>query len=190
MEFDTADLVALEGAGLLEEVILHEMGHVLGFGTVWNLLGLLQNPSCGGTGPTCNPDNSGADTHFDGANAITSFDNVGGTAWTLGSKVPVENTLFGRGTRDSHWRESTFVNELMTGLINAGANPLSEVTVASLLDMGYVVNIPGADPYTLGNPSAIKALVAQGFELKNDILFVEIRARDVNGRIRLIDPRR
>src|SRR6185369_4863536 len=37
MEFDTADLAALEANGQLQQVILHEMGHVLGFGSIWSV---------------------------------------------------------------------------------------------------------------------------------------------------------
>ena len=37
MRFDTADVADLEVDGQLETVILHEMGHVLGIGTVWGL---------------------------------------------------------------------------------------------------------------------------------------------------------
>jgi adhesin/invasin len=191
MQFDTADLANLESQGRLLDVILHEMGHVLGLGTIWSSLGLLQNPSCGGTGPTCAPDNSGADTHFPGAIAITSFDNVGGTAWTLGSKVPVENTQGGRGTRDSHWRESTFVNELMTGFLNAGVNPLSEVTTASMQDIGYVINLGGSDSYTLANPNALRApTLTSSIELKNDVWRGPIRVIDRQGRVvRILQPR-
>ena len=45
MKFDTADLDVLESGGLLQAVILHEMGHVLGFGTIWSDLNLLADPS-------------------------------------------------------------------------------------------------------------------------------------------------
>ena len=38
------------------------------------------------------------------------------------------------GTVDAHWRELVFDNELMTGFINFGTNPLSGVTVSSLAD--------------------------------------------------------
>jgi hypothetical protein len=191
MQFDTADLATLEAQGRLLDVILHEMGHVLGLGTLWSSLGLLQNPSCGGTGPTCNPDNAGADTHFPGANATISFDNVGGTAWTLGSKVPVENTAGGRGTRDSHWRESTFGNELMTGFIAGGANPLSEVTTASMQDIGYVINLGASDSYTLADPNALRAQVPAGrIELKNDVWRGPLTVIDRRGRVlRTIQPR-
>ena len=41
MQFDTADLAALEAANELELVILHEMLHVIGVGTIWQLTGNL-----------------------------------------------------------------------------------------------------------------------------------------------------
>jgi leishmanolysin len=64
--------------------------------------------------------------------------------------VPVENTG-GPGTRNSHWRETVFRNELMSGFIAGPGNPLSRVTVASLEDIGYLVDINAAEPYTLPN---------------------------------------
>ena len=36
MRFDIADLASLEASGQLDEVVLHEMGHVLGFGSLWD----------------------------------------------------------------------------------------------------------------------------------------------------------
>jgi hypothetical protein len=65
----------------------------------------------------------------------------------------VENTG-GPGTRDSHWRETVHNAELMTGWIEGGgvANPLSEITIASMADMGYLVDMTAADPYVLFNP--------------------------------------
>src|SRR5690606_14221177 len=35
MEFDTDDVADLEADGSFGDVILHEMGHVLGVGTIW-----------------------------------------------------------------------------------------------------------------------------------------------------------
>lgn len=136
MIFDTADVADLEQQGLFDEVILHEMGHVLGFGTLWQptLLNLL----AGG---------GGSDPFFTGVQGRAAFDRIGGTAYTGGLKVPVEN-MGGQGTANVHWREPVFGNELMTGFLNGGvANPLSIVTVASMGDEAYLVNYAAADPY-------------------------------------------
>ena len=62
--------------------------------------------------------------------------------------VPVENTG-GPGTKNSHWRDTVFRNELMTGFVGGAPNPLSRLTVASLKDLGYVVNLKKAEVYTL-----------------------------------------
>ena len=35
----------------------------------------------------------------------------------------------------------------MTGYVNAGPMPLSAITVGSLQDMGYIVNMLAADPF-------------------------------------------
>ena len=62
--------------------------------------------------------------------------------------MPVENTG-GPGTAGGHWRETVFRNELMSGFISAPGNPLSRVTVASLGDLGYVVDAGAGEPYEL-----------------------------------------
>ncbi len=132
MEFDSADLAVLEAEGDLLAVILHEMGHVIGIGTLWSPLGLLS----GGT--TNNP-------IFTGSQATAAYSQLFGVP---AAGVPVENTG-GPGTRNAHWRESIFVNELMTGYLGPGnVNPISVITVASLADIGYTVNMAQADPYT------------------------------------------
>ena len=130
MAFDSADVARLQANGQLEQVILHEMGHVLGIGTLWPFLGLLD-----GAG-TSNP-------QFRGPLATAEYNRIFGQN---ANAVPVEN-IGGRGTRDGHWRESVLGNELMTGFLNSGSNPLSLVTAASLADIGYQVNLGAADPY-------------------------------------------
>ena len=137
MIFDVADVENLLASGRFDEVILHEMGHVIGIGTIWRRLDLLD----GAGGP---------DPVFTGPRAVAAFDSIGGIDFD-GSPVPVENTG-GSGTRDSHWRESVFDNELMTGFLDSGANPLSVVTVASLEDLGYAVDLSLSDPFTLTFP--------------------------------------
>lgn len=132
MQFDTADLAALEAANELELVILHEMLHVIGVGTIWQLTGNLT----GAGGP---------DPQFTGTMATAEYNTIFGTN---GNSVPVENTG-GQGTRDGHWRESVLDNELMTGFLNSGQmNPLSRITVGSLADIGYTVNLNAADAYS------------------------------------------
>jgi hypothetical protein len=50
MQFDTADLANMQANGTLGDVITHEMGHVLGIGTIWTMKGLLSGAS--GNNPT------------------------------------------------------------------------------------------------------------------------------------------
>ncbi|MGW8281856.1 MAG: PKD domain-containing protein, partial [Gemmatimonadota bacterium] len=144
MKFDTADLANLESQGRLEAVIVHEMGHVLGIGTLWSLFGLLNDP----TSPSPAPIN---DTWFSGAAAIAAFNSIGGAGYGAGEIVPVENdnTVYGSGSLNGHWRESVFSTELMTPSIGVGSSPLSVVTSESLVDLGYTVNSAVADPFTL-----------------------------------------
>ena len=180
MQFDILDLGLLERSGTLDDVILHEMGHVLGFGTLWSQdpLDFLQNPSF--------PNNSGADTHFNGPNAIAALDALPGGPWIppteAASKVPVENTEGTGGTRDSHWRESTFVTELMTGFIGSDSNPMSTVTIESLRDLGYEVDITKADPYSLEGENGAAARKAR-FLLLEDVLRMPISVIDPAGNI-------
>lgn len=138
MSFDTADLAKMESDGTLVDVITHEMGHVIGIGTIWEDKGLLLG--AGSNNPT-----------FKGVNAKKEF---GVLKRTGPVKVPVENTG-GPGTRDGHWRETVFRNELMSGFIASSGNPLSKMTVASLKDMGYKVNLSAAEPYSLPNLMAL-----------------------------------
>jgi hypothetical protein len=171
MRFDVADVAGLESSGRFGAVILHEMGHVLGIGTLWTSNALLRNSSSAG---------SALDTYFSGVNGIAGFDAIGGTTYTGGSKVPVENSG-GSGTMNAHWRESVLGNELMTGYLNSGANPLSLLTVRSLEDIGYVVNASAADPFFLN--LALRATRAQdrgALSLENDVF---------TGRQATIDPR-
>jgi hypothetical protein len=138
MSFDVADMNSLEASGGLNAVILHEMGHVLGIGTLWSDFGLLQNPS----GTTV------LDTWFSGAQALIGFNAIGGSTYTGGQKVPVENKG-GQGTANGHWRETVLGRELMTGYLETGATPLSVLTVRSLTDLGYTVDVSRADAFSM-----------------------------------------
>jgi hypothetical protein len=141
MQFDTADVGRLAAANALEETIVHEMLHVVGFGAFWgpDEKNLLINAGAPGSA-------------YIGAGGVAGCRAIGGTA-TCASSVPVEDcvgqTNCGPGNQDGHWRESTFGRELMTGFINSGSNPLSVMTIRSFEDLDYTVNTAAADIYTL-----------------------------------------
>ena len=143
MSFDTADLEQMEQDGTLNDVITHEMGHVLGIGSVWNDKGLLAD--AGTSNPT-----------FLGRAAMDEYRALRSDG-TL-QPVPVQNTG-GPGTADSHWRETVFGNELMSPFIAGPGNPMSRMTVASLGDLGYEVDLEAAEPYQLPD---LHALAARG----------------------------
>ncbi|MCY3964521.1 MAG: Ig-like domain-containing protein [Acidobacteria bacterium] len=175
VEFDADDAEWMTSRDLYE-VILHEIGHVLGIGTLWSRFGLLRNPSLEVDGIP--------DTHFAGPLAIGAFDQVGGTAYTHGEKVPVENRAsFGSG--DSHWRDRVFDHELMTPTLNLGvASPLSAVTIQSLADLGYVVDVALAEPYALpGTVAEDAAESVDKIEYGDDTPRVPIIVVGRNGRI-------
>ncbi|MCY2990686.1 MAG: hypothetical protein NTY19_22830, partial [Planctomycetota bacterium] len=128
---DTADVAMLERQGELLNVLTHEIGHVLGLGTVWDSKGLV-----GGT--SSNP-------LFIGPQATAAYNAVFGTQAT---GVPLEsNGRPGDGTFGAHWSLSVFHNELMVGYIQPSGMPLSSITVASMADIGYQVNMAAAEPY-------------------------------------------
>ena len=135
MVIDAADAPAASGEGgtFATDVIAHEIGHVLGLGTLWN-----------GTGgaPALLEDPTGSDLRFAGASAVEAAARAGFTA--PGVAVPVEQEG-GEGTAGGHWRERDFRGELMTGWVNSAPNPLSIVTVGALRDLGFQVSETGAD---------------------------------------------
>jgi len=138
---DVDDLQRLEAEGLLRPVVLHEMGHVLGFGVLWDDLLHWEE---------------GVDSCSD-ANEIYFIGNEASQAWQddllQAGNPPVENTG-SAGTKCGHWLEEKFDRELMTGWIDGPDEPLSSVTVGSLADLGYRVNYYAADPFALGAGAA------------------------------------
>lgn len=201
MIFDTADAAGLIANGTLTSVVTHEMGHIIGFGTLWNYYnGCLVDTSTAATATTAATVN---DTYFGCANARAEFDSVGGTSYTGGGSsppaglaVPVENCgtppyvypNCGLGTINSHWREGVMTNELMTGYINAGANPLSVVTVGSLADEGYGVNYAAADGYVHTFTARAAGGGAAPVFMGDDILHRPIYEVDRSGRVVRIRP--
>ena len=184
MVFDKADL-AMMSSDQLSMLMLHEMGHVLGFGGLWDEepFDVLANACAYATNCTTDP-------HFIGEHAREAFDRVGGVAYVAGEKVPVEDCLnmgasCGAGTLNVHWRERVLQRELMTGYLNIpGSNPLSIVSLGSLWDMHYLVDYSSADPY--GWPAGPPPLTTQPgsfIELGNDVLTGPFRFVDRSGRV-------
>lgn len=132
MRFDQDDLALLQGTNRLIPTILHEMGHVLGFGTSW--------------AETARQDVGLTDPIYVGAEALSLWPSQNAILHYGGRPVPLEDFSI-VGMRDIHWRESVFHTELMTGFIEAAGvpMPISKLTIATFKDMGYVVNYGAAD---------------------------------------------
>ena len=165
---DTSDLGRF-GTTVLRRLVVHEMAHVLGFGTTFRWHALLRNPAEGfqhTPGVTSLPD-----THFAGPSAVNAFNEIGGASYT-GAKVPVENDTeeYGAGGLDGHWRETVFESELMTASISTSSStsqPRSTVTIAALADLGYSVDYTEADSYTL--PSESQSLLRSARAAEDEV---------------------
>lgn len=133
MRFDTADVANLDAGGSLEAVILHEMAHVLGFGTLWTDNNVYVN-------------NSG---EYTGARATLEWQSEFGQSGT-----PDVELAGGAGTANGHWNENTFglgttgitdsmgrdmTDELMTGWLSSQTF-ISQMTVESFADIGFTVS--------------------------------------------------
>jgi hypothetical protein len=125
-QFDSSDLAALEASGHLFSVMQHELLHALGFGTLWERLGLLEN-------------NRTPNAQYMGENALNAFRELGG----LTDSIPVEPNRINAPAL--YWNERLFQNELMTADLGPNA-PLSPITLAALQDLGYQVDLSHADP--------------------------------------------
>ncbi|MGH7427129.1 MAG: hypothetical protein ACREJ4_01990 [Candidatus Methylomirabilaceae bacterium] len=191
MTFDSADVAALSASGSLNSVILHEMGHVLGFGTLWT------HPQFDCLQDASTPPGTILDTHFSCPKGRAMFDSIGGTSYTGGNKVPVENcgpaspVGCGAGNVNGHWREPTFDDELMTPFIQPGVtSPLSRLSAAAMEDLGYGVNYAGSDNYVQIFTVSAAAPRAGLLSLGDDLYRGPIYVVDRSGRVvEVIQPR-
>lgn len=180
MEFDDDDMANLESAGTLGAVIMHEMLHVIGVGTTWRDPALSQLF----TGETSDPG-------FLGSRAILACRTEHGGTSTCATQVPIENCVgipgCGAGTIYGHWRENTFITELMTGYLTGTKPPFSRMTIEALGDLGYPVDPNQSNEYVLPNPPMM-SLMAQplprGMKLPAPIM--PTHTIDASGRTRRI----
>jgi hypothetical protein len=136
IKIDAYDVNRLERDGGLYGVVLHEMGHVLGIGTLWNNFGYVRGLN------TANPG-------YYGPNATAAYNQIFGLR---SAGVPVNAT-------GEHWSESVLKNEVMTPTKDPGHNPLSTITIGSLADLGYQVRYAAADVFT--RPAAVAAVTVE-----------------------------
>lgn len=116
LKLDTVDQGRMQGDRVLYyEVVLHEIGHILGIGNNWRL----------NTSPLVN-----SNCEYTGAAAVEVYRTLSGCA----NGFPLAEC------NNGHWSEACFDAELMTPSRNAGGVLISELTVATLDDMGYTTN--------------------------------------------------
>lgn len=140
MTFDEADAAYYYSLGLFDDIVLHEMMHVMGFGTLWNSLNLVTNTV--DTQGTPKPTDDVITSIYNGDQANSAY--VG--FFTTDDFLFVE-TDGGSGTAGGHWDEETYFDELMTGYIGHlysdgtrdNTNYLSDWSVAALADLGYTL---------------------------------------------------
>ena len=160
MTFDLDDFPSLEADGILQDVIIHEMGHALGFGSMWGSVDATGVPT--DIFPFSNqligPLAGVGQTEYLGRYGIQGYAmDTGNPAVT---HVPIEQD-FGPGTAFGHWDDAPpFFNqvtglppkkEIMTGfacdLDPNGSDRLicpqkflANATLGAMADLGFAVN--------------------------------------------------
>jgi hypothetical protein len=109
----------------LKGIVLHEMAHVLGIGTLWSMNGLYDG------------------NVYSGPRANAEYQSISGRS----GSVPIEKDG-GAGTAGGHWDEVCMNAELMTGYVDADMK-ISRITLGALEDLGYTVAMNQADPFVI-----------------------------------------
>ena len=127
--------------------VLHEMGHVLGIGTMWNLNNLVSSDML----------------WYNGTNALREYKNYNNNQTLIA--IPIEDNG-GGGTAYGHPEEGDskqshryndgklhpgLDSELMTGYAEGTSepDPLSKITIGFLEDIGFDVDYNRSDEYTI-----------------------------------------
>ena len=147
------------GLSELYFVTLHEIGHLLGIGSLWNYT--ITNPPIT---RIAMEDNGSVFNYYTGINALREYRSVFNDQALIG--IPIEdngssgtvNVHLEEGTENTITTNDRFVNgklhpgldqELMTGWAESFDfdMPLSKITISLLEDLGYSVNYDQADSY-------------------------------------------
>lgn len=134
MQVDIDDIAFFSASGQLQDIIMHEAFHALGFGTLWQDWGYRDRTGLGYIGPE----------------GLKQYRLGTGNDYEL--FVPLEQTG-GAGTAGGHWdsNDPYFVDfaedrfEIMTGFAapNGVRTWVSDVTLGQFRDLGY--GVPGLD---------------------------------------------
>jgi len=139
MNFDTADIGTLT-PNQQTALFLHEMGHVLGIGTIWSQKGC----------SLCETGNGNYNPKGVCPEAQSRFNASPG-------RNPAANLLIeqngGPGTACGHWSETQLQSEVMTGFLTVntktGISEVSTITLGGLRDLGYTVDFTKADAFSI-----------------------------------------
>lgn len=172
---DSDDADGLDSGQLLG-LVIHEMGHVVGIGTLWDF-----------DDRELIVDKGGEDPRFVGSRGVAEYKNLGGSD----DDIPVEDTG-GEGTRDAHWRNSVFDNEVMTGFISEpGVDmPLSLMSIESVADLSYSVNGSAADPYSLPSEGVAAMRAGTAVSVGDDIAVEPYLLLLPDGTVQVLHPPR
>ncbi|KAH9261117.1 hypothetical protein BASA81_000821 [Batrachochytrium salamandrivorans] len=144
--FDQSDMEVMMATDAFYHLVLHEMGHVLGLGSLWsstafgNTNGLVGDllPESGGYA------------------YLGRYGNLADTQVREESQgVAVVEDQGGIGTARVHWKNTVYQNELMSGYlsVDGSAQPMSRLTIEALRDLGYASADPSkADEFYIAAP--------------------------------------
>ena len=104
----------------VDRVVLHEVGHVLGIGTIWRDSGYVTQV--------------GAQMQFTGPNAVNAFRQ----RYPESTGVPLESDSY-------HWGDAVRDELMRAGGNRAQNNKITEVSIGALHDLGYSVSYEQAD---------------------------------------------
>jgi len=131
VKLNAHSLPDLRTQSTLDEVAVHELGHALGFGVAWTRhMGVVTGYAS-------------TDPRFVGPRALAEYSVLG----RAGGGIPI---MIINGVWQPHW-ESAFFREVMASVPDGA--PLSRMTIASMADLGYSVDLGAADPYTPDLPA-------------------------------------